>query len=185
MCIKVVRNSRVFLFLFSDFIMYMLLTVYLRLFLVCDGQSKDWSSFPSKELCPIRNIIENDDADAFDSFLRKSKIVYHNDDEMLKYSSFEMCPYGILGKMCHHRAVKCATKLLSPRRKLGSLMKLNIVNCYGSYPLHDASLSLSPSMIRLFLNRGADPNVRSVDAARISPMEFAVESLRYVRHPDV
>ncbi|WOH07528.1 hypothetical protein DCAR_0726960 [Daucus carota subsp. sativus] len=33
------------------------------------------------------------------------------------------------------------------------------------------------SMIRLFLNRGADPNVRSVDAARISPMEFAVESL--------
>ncbi|KAK1366975.1 hypothetical protein POM88_042536 [Heracleum sosnowskyi] len=36
-------------------------------------------------------IIEDDDADKFDSFLRKSKIVYCEDDEMLKYCSFEIC----------------------------------------------------------------------------------------------
>lgn len=122
-------------------------------------------------------IIENDDAHKFDSFLRKSRIVYHKDDEMLKYGSFEMCPYGILGKICHHRASKCATLLLSRRRKVGSLMKLNIVNCYGSYPLHDAAISLSASLVKLFLDRGASLDARSLDAARISPLEYAVERL--------
>ncbi|KAK1366990.1 hypothetical protein POM88_042551 [Heracleum sosnowskyi] len=130
--------------------MYML-TLNLVLFLVCNNQLKDWSSFPSEELCPIRMIIEKDDADKFDKFLRKSKLVFHRNDEMLKYADFEMCPYGILGKICHHRAYKCATLLLSRRRKVGSGMKLNIVNCYGSYS-------------------GACLDARSLDAAWISPL---------------
>lgn len=125
-------------------------------------------------------IIEKDDADKFDSFLRKSKIVFHKDDWMLKYAGFEMCPYGILGKICHHRAYKCATLLLSRRRKVGSLMKLNIINCYGSYPIHDAAISLSASLVKLFLDRGASLDAWSLGAVGITPLEYAVERLRYV-----
>lgn len=94
---------------------------------------------------------------------------------MLKYGSFEMCPYGILGKMCCHRAVKCATKLLSRRRKVGSLMKLNIVNCYGSYPMHPFLCLLVWSSYFLTM----EP-IFMFGPLLISPLEYAVERLRYV-----
>ncbi|KAL1801948.1 hypothetical protein ACET3Z_030595 [Daucus carota] len=134
---------------------------------------EDWISFPSE----MRMIIEKDDAEKFDKFLRKSKIVFHRNDGMLKYAGFEMCPHGILGKICHHRAYKCATLLLSRRRKVGSLMKLNLINCYGSYPIHDAAISLSASLVKLFLDHGASLDAWSLDQASISPLEYAVESL--------
>ena len=127
-------------------------------------------------------IIEKDDAEKFDKFLRKSKIVFHRNDGMLKYAGFEMCPHGILGKICHHRAYKCATLLLSRRRKVGSLMKLNLINCYGSYPIHDAAISLSASLVKLFLDHGASLDAWSLDQASISPLEYAVESLRHVHN---
>lgn len=137
---------------------------------------QDWSSFTSEELSPIRTFIENDKGDEFKSFLKKSKITYdEKDDVLLKFAGHELCPYGILGKICNHRASKCAKVLLS--HKVGSLMNLNIQNCYGSYPMQDAAISLSACLVKLLLDHGARHDLGSLIQVRITPLEYALESL--------
>lgn len=100
---------------------------------------------------------------------------------LLAIAGCELCPYDILGKICHHRASNCAEVLLS--HEVGSMMNLNIQNCYGSYPLHDAAITLSSSLVKLLLHHGASLETGTWDPVPsqiISSLDYAVERLRYV-----
>lgn len=100
---------------------------------------------------------------------------------LLTLAGCKICPYNILGKICHHRAPNCAIELFS--HKVGSMMNLNIQNCHGSYPLHDAAITLSSSLVKELLERGATPETRAWDpvpSRKISSLDYALEILRYV-----
>ncbi|KAL6498996.1 hypothetical protein OROHE_026297 [Orobanche hederae] len=141
-------------------------------------QKVDWSSFTSKDLSPMKEIIESDDAERFKSLLLQSKINARPDGVKLCYDNSEICPFAILGKICHHRAYNCATLLLD--HEVGSMMDLNLLNCCGSFPIHDAAISLSASMVKLLLDHGARRETLYSDPVTgqdITPLDCAVERL--------
>ncbi|XP_074324110.1 uncharacterized protein LOC141661028 [Apium graveolens] len=140
--------------------------------------TKDWSSFPPEELDLIKGIIENDEAAKFKSFLEKLEINYVRGDVFLILAGCKVCPYNIFGKICHYCAYNCAIELFS--HKVGSMMNLNIKNCHGSYPLHDAAITLSSSLVKESLEHGATPETRAWDpvpSRKISSLDYALEIL--------
>ncbi|KAK1400135.1 hypothetical protein POM88_009998 [Heracleum sosnowskyi] len=144
---------------------------------------EDWSSFTAKELRLIRVIIENDLDNEFKPFLEKSEIKDKYDFVLLNYQGHDLCPHAILGKLCLHGASKCASVMFS--HKIGSLMNLNIKNCYGSHPLNDAAINLSSSLVKTLLDHGANCELLSlipVTGQRISSLDFALESLSFDRN---
>ncbi|KAL6576629.1 hypothetical protein OROMI_010905 [Orobanche minor] len=126
----------------------------------------------------MKEIIESDDAERFKSLLLQSKINARPDGVKLCYDNSEICPFAILGKICHHRAYNCATLLLD--HEVGSMMDLNLLNCCGSFPIHDAAISLSASMVKLLLDHGARRETLYSDPVTgqdITPLDCAVERL--------
>lgn len=100
------------------------------------------------------------------------------EDVLFTLAGCEVCPYDILGKICHHGASNCANELFS--HQVGSMMNLNIQNCHGSYPLHDAAITLSSSLVKLLLERGATPETQTrdpVSSQNISSLDYALERL--------
>lgn len=98
-------------------------------------------------------------------------------DVLLNFSGSDISAYSILGKICHCRATKCAVEFLS---HVALELDLNIPNCYGSFPLHDAAITLSCDLVKLLVDHGAireslfwDPVTRQ----DISPLDYAVERL--------
>ncbi|KAA8541747.1 hypothetical protein F0562_022899 [Nyssa sinensis] len=142
-----------------------------------DGRSsqRDEDIGSNVEYNQIVELIARDDADKFVSLL-KSQLEKENSDN----GNSNFCPRELIMCICHYRAVKCAAGLIGGAT--GQTMDLNVPLKDGSYPLHHAAQSLSLHLIHLFINKGADINLRCNEVGskfyRLLPLDVALEQIR-------
>uniref|UniRef100_A0A5B6ZXN6 Uncharacterized protein n=1 Tax=Davidia involucrata TaxID=16924 RepID=A0A5B6ZXN6_DAVIN len=124
----------------------------------------------------IKNAILYDDVEKFVELVER-KLWKPLDNSHSKY-----CPPELLVWICDCCAVDCAAALLNG--KTGLTVDLNVPLKSGMFPLHYAALSLSPGLTKLFLESGAQANVRCNDVELVFygllPLNIALEVLHKV-----
>ncbi|VFQ94580.1 unnamed protein product [Cuscuta campestris] len=104
----------------------------------------------------IEDLIKDDDVDSLVALVE----LQLSEEKSLRIDC-ELDLAHVIRCVISHEAVRCATALFHGKTEL--VKDINVTTKSGYYPLHYAAQSLSPRMIKLFLEFGARPDVMCID----------------------
>ncbi|GAV72522.1 hypothetical protein CFOL_v3_16010 [Cephalotus follicularis] len=124
----------------------------------------------------LDNLIVSDDTERFVSIIK----------EQLSYDYPRPClndPHDLMRYIEYFEAIKCATALVGG--ETGLTVDVNVADESGAFPLHFAAANQVPGLIMLYLQHGADIDVRCPthhpSYGGMLPFNVAISYLR--RHP--